>query len=305
VTGRLRSGVLAVEKGPGVTSFQVVAQLRRLLRAPRVGHGGTLDPDATGVLPVLVGEATKLTPYLIELDKEYVATVQLGVVTSTQDASGTVLATRPVPPLGDTDIAAVLARFTGQIHQVPPMYSALHRGGRRLYEIAREGGEVERAPRLVRVHRLELLAREDTRLTLGVTCGKGTYVRTLAADIGEALGPGASLAGLVRTRVGPFRLEACLPWPELVALRSGEALWARLLPPDAALVDLPPVRLGGEAARAFRHGRAVAGAGGPAALVRVYGPAGELIGLGRPRGDRLQPERLLHADDPGTPVLPA
>ena len=137
------SGILPVEKGPGVTSFQVVAHLRRLLRAPRIGHGGTLDPEATGLLPILIGEATKLTPYLVDLDKEYVATVRLGVTTETQDLSGAVVETRPVPELDAAAVEAALRPFVGTIQQVPPMYSALRRGGRRLYELAREGVEVE------------------------------------------------------------------------------------------------------------------------------------------------------------------
>ena len=289
-----RSGVLAVEKGAGVTSFQVVAHVRRVLRAPKVGHGGTLDPDATGVLPILVGEATKLTPYLVDLDKEYVATVQLGVTTDTQDASGTVLETRPVPELTRADVEAVLARFTGEIQQVPPMYSALHQGGRRLYEIAREGGEVPREPRRVRIDRLELLSLELPRLGLRVTCGKGTYVRTLAADVGAALGPGASLAALVRTRVGPLTLAACVPWAELRELRHGETLWPRLLPADLPVTGLPEARLDAADLRGFLNGQTVAGPASSAGLVRVYAPTGDFLGLGLLRDGRLKPERLLH-----------
>ncbi len=162
---RQRSGILPVEKGPGVTSFQVVAQLRRLLRAPKIGHGGTLDPEATGVLPILIGEATKLTPYLTELDKEYLATVRLGVTTVDPGHDGSVLETRPVPALDRGAIEAALARFVGVISQVPPMYSALRRGGRRLHELAREGITVEREPRQIMVHAITLegldLARAD------------------------------------------------------------------------------------------------------------------------------------------------
>jgi tRNA pseudouridine55 synthase len=147
VTTGARSGVLPVEKGPGVTSFQVVAHARRILRAPKVGHGGTLDPDATGVLPLLVGEGTKLAPYLLDLDKEYLATVRLGVVTDTQDLGGTVLERGDVPPLDCAAVENALRPFVGVIRQVPPMYSALHHDGRRLYELAREGRTVDREPR--------------------------------------------------------------------------------------------------------------------------------------------------------------
>jgi tRNA pseudouridine55 synthase len=291
--GEGASGVLPVEKGPGVTSFQVVALARRLLRAPKVGHGGTLDPDATGVLPLLVGEATKLMPYLSDQDKEYLAEVRLGVVTDTQDLSGAVLRTAPVPELGERQVAAVLERHVGDIEQTPPMYSALHHEGRRLYEIAREGGEVERRPRRVRVHSiaLERLALPD--LTLRVRCGKGTYIRALAASIGEALGPGAALARLVRTRVGPFALADCVPWTTLSTARDGAGLRAALVLPDAALPDLPAVELDAAATRAFSHGQ-LAPAPGPDGLARVYGADGIFLGIGSRRAGAVRADRLLH-----------
>ncbi|HSE04470.1 MAG TPA: tRNA pseudouridine(55) synthase TruB [Methylomirabilota bacterium] len=302
---RHRAGILPVEKGPGVTSFQVVAHLRRVLRAPRIGHGGTLDPAATGLLPILIGEATKLTPYLVDLDKEYVATVRLGVTTETQDLSGAVLETRPVPALDAPAIEAALAPLTGVIRQVPPMYSALRRGGKRLYELARQGVEVAREAREVTVHwiRLESVALPD--FVIRIRCGKGTYVRTLAADVGVALGCGAALAALVRTRVGPYGIEAAVPWVEVREARSGERLWPRLLPPDSALAELGAVRLDAGAARAFAHGQAVATGGRAGGRLRVYGPDGGLLGVGQGLGDRVKPERLLHADPPRSPVLPA
>lgn len=302
---RHRSGVLPVEKGPGVTSFQVVAHLRRALRAPRIGHGGTLDPTATGLLPILIGEATKLTPYLVDLDKEYVATVRLGVTTETQDLSGGVLETRPVPDLAAADLEAALVQFVGVIRQVPPMFSALRRGGKRLYELARQGMEVEREPREVTIHeiRLESVAWPD--FVMRVRCGKGTYVRTLAADVGAALGCGAALAGLVRTRVGPYALEDAVPWNEVREARTGDRLWPRLRPPDSALAALPAVQLDPVAARAFAHGQAVAAGGRTAGHLRVYGPDGALLGVGLGLGDRVKPERLLHADPARSSVLPA
>ena len=304
MSDRHRSGILPVEKGPGVTSFQVVAHLRRILRAPRIGHGGTLDPAATGLLPILIGEATKLTPYLVDLDKEYVATVRLGVTTESQDLSGAVLETRPVPALDAATIEAALAPFVGVIRQVPPMFSALRKGGKRLYELARQGVEVEREPREVRVDdiRLESLSLPD--FVIRIRCGKGTYVRTLAADVGAALGCGAALAGLVRTRVGPYALAEAAPWDEVREARSGDRLWARLLPPDTALGTLPAVHLDAGGARAFVHGQAVAVEERAAGLLRVYGPDG-LLGVGQGLGDRVKPERLLHADPPRPSVLPA
>jgi tRNA pseudouridine55 synthase len=305
VTDRQRSGILPVEKGPGVTSFQVVAHLRRVLRAPRIGHGGTLDPTATGLLPILIGEATKLTPYLVDLDKEYLATVRLGVVTESQDLSGAVLETHPVPDLAPAAIEAALAPFVGVIRQVPPMFSALRRGGKRLYELARQGVEVEREPREVVVHEIRLESVSLPDFVIRIRCGKGTYVRTLAADVGAALGCGATLAALVRTRVGPYALERAVSWDEVRLARSGEPLWARVLPPDSALVGLAAVKLDADAARAFAHGQAVAAESVATGLLRVYGPDGVLLGVGQGLGVKVKPERLLHADPARSSVLPA
>jgi tRNA pseudouridine55 synthase len=285
VTARSPSGVLPVEKGPGVTSFQVVARLRRALRASRVGHGGTLDPQATGVLPILIGEATKLTPYLTELDKEYVATVRLGVVTATEDMTGPVLETRPVPPLDAQAIEGALRRFVGVISQVPPMYSALHRDGRRLYELAREGRTVEREARQVTVHSITLEGLNLPELTIRIRCGKGTYVRTLSADLGALLGCGGALAALIRTRVGPYTLADAVPWAELCEEGRAASLWDRLYPVDSALVSLPPVRLDDARALRFVHGQAVPVAGGAEGRVRVYAPDGRCLDCEARTGD--------------------
>jgi tRNA pseudouridine55 synthase len=304
VSDRPRSGILPVEKGPGVTSFQVVAHLRRILRAPRIGHGGTLDPAATGVLPILIGEATKLTPYLVDLDKEYVATVRLGVTTESQDLSGSVIETRPVPALDAAAIEVALSPFLGVIRQVPPMFSALRKGGKRLYELARQGVEVEREPREVRIDSIHLESLSLPDFVIRIRCGKGTYVRTLAADVGAALGCGAALAGLVRTRVGPYALADAASWEDVREARSGDRLWARVQPPDSALGALAPVRLDPAAARAFVHGQSVPLETRAADRLRVYGPEG-LLGVGQGLGDRVKPERLLHADPPRPSILPA
>jgi len=305
VSQRHPSGILPVEKGPGVTSFQVVAHLRRLLRAPKIGHGGTLDPEATGVLPILIGEATKLTPYLTELDKEYLATVRLGLITTTQDMTGAVLETRPVPAVDPGAIEAVLGRFVGVISQVPPMYSALHRDGRRLYELAREGLTVEREPRQITVHAIALEALALPELTIRIRCGKGTYVRTLAADVGAALGCGGTLASLIRTRVGPYMLASAVSWAELREARAGAPLWARLLPCDSALVAWPAVKLDAAEAVRFVHGRTVPAPGSSEGRVRVYSTDGACLGVGLGRGGAVKPERLLHADPARPSVLPA
>jgi tRNA pseudouridine55 synthase len=304
VTDGRRSGILPVEKGPGVTSFQVVAHLRRLLRAPRIGHGGTLDPDATGVLPILIGGATKLTPYLTELDKEYLATVRLGVTTTTLDTTGAVLETRPVPALDVPTVKAALGRFVGVIQQVPPMYSAVRRGGRRLYELARAGIEVERGARAATVHAiaLEELAAPDLRIR--VRCGKGTYIRVLAADLGAALGCGGALASLVRTRVGPYALEHAVSWGDLRDARHGAPLWDRVQPGDSALASFPAVTLDPAGAPLFLHGHAVE-TSAEDGLVRVYGAADLFLGVGLARAGRVKPERLIHADPARPRVLPA
>ncbi|HEU4439076.1 MAG TPA: tRNA pseudouridine(55) synthase TruB [Methylomirabilota bacterium] len=304
MSDRPRSGILPVEKGPGVTSFQVVAHLRRILRVSRIGHGGTLDPAATGLLPILLGEATKLTPYLVDLDKEYVATVRLGVTTESQDLSGAVIETRPVPALDAAAIEHALAPFVGVIRQIPPMFSALRKGGHRLYELARRGVEVEREPRQVRIDSIRLEAVSLPDFVIRIRCGKGTYVRTLAADLGAAIGCGAALAGLVRTRVGPYTLEDAVSWDEVRESRSGDRLWPRVQAPDTSLGALAAVRLDAASARAFVHGQAVPMQTRAAGLLRVYGPDG-LLGVGQGLGDRVKPERLLHADPPGSSVLPA
>lgn len=303
----LRSGVLVVDKVAGATSFDVVALVRRRLNAKRVGHAGTLDPGAVGVLPILVGEATKLMPYLAERDKEYVATIRLGVTTDTQDLTGRVLSEAPVPPLSRADVAGAARAFVGPIRQVPPMYSAVRREGRRLYELARAGVEVPREPRPVEIHAIEVEDLARPRATLRIVCGKGVYVRTLAADLGALLGCGAALERLVRTRVGPFTLSQAIRSADLAAAEPQE-LWTRLLPADAALAGWPAVHLADRAAAGFLNGQAVAVTSPAEAgrFVPVYGPGGGFLGVGELiRDGRLKPARILHADHPGPRVLPA
>jgi tRNA pseudouridine55 synthase len=294
-------GLLLADKGPAVTSFQVVAHLRRVLRVAKVGHGGTLDPMATGLLPILLGPATKLTAYLQGQDKEYLATFHLGVETDTLDATGVVTRQRPIPPLTIDDVRAVLARFIGDIEQVPPMYSALHAGGKRLYELARAGVAVDRAPRRVRVHAVELIECAPPRLRARVACGSGTYVRSLAADVGEALGCGAHVEALARTRVGPLRLEDAVSWA-MIQEGDTSVLVASVLPADRAVTHLPAVDLSPVAGRRLAHGQAVplselASAEAPVAPTpcRVYA-AGSFLGIGELSPQGLRPLRLVHAD---------
>jgi tRNA pseudouridine55 synthase len=303
-----RAGILVVDKAAGVTSFDAVALARRALGVRRVGHAGTLDPPATGVLPLLLGEATKLTPYVMDHDKEYVATVRFGVSTDTHDMSGRVLATAAVSGLSRERLEAACRPFVGRIAQIPPMFSAVHHDGQRLYELARQGVEVERAPREVVVTSIVIEEIGDAVATLRIVCGKGTYVRVLAADLGASLGCGAAVERLIRTRVGPFTLRAALAWTELVEGRR-EALQARVLAMDAALTDWPAARLDGDAARHFSHGQPATLPTPVAAgrLVRVYDEHETLLGVGESDvgGRSVRPLRMLHADRPGTSARPA
>jgi tRNA pseudouridine55 synthase len=299
-----RSGVLVVDKPAGVTSFDVVGLVRRRLGMRRVGHAGTLDPDATGVLPVLLGEATKLMAYLTDHDKEYRAVVRFGVRTDTQDLSGRVLSESPVPSLTRDTVAAAARAFVGRIRQTPPMYSALHHEGRRLYELARAGVEVPREPREVVVHAIEVEDVSAAGATLRVVCGKGTYVRTLAADLGDALGVGAAIERLTRLRVGGFTTDDAVTW-DLLEHADAASLRARVVPPEAALAGWPEARLDAARAEAFRHGQAVESGAIAAGLARVHDGDGTLIGVGAVDGGRLRPVRILHADRPDARVLPA
>jgi tRNA pseudouridine55 synthase len=298
--GVQRSGVLVADKGAGVTSFDVVALLRDRLGVRRIGHAGTLDPDAVGVLPILIGEATKLMPYVADHDKAYHVVVRLGVVTDTQDMSGRVVATAAVPPLDREGLERTVRSFVGRIAQVPPMYSAVHHEGRRLYELAREGVDVAREPRTVTVHSIVVEAFDADTVTLSVVCGKGTYVRTLGADLGAALGCGGAVERLVRTRVGPFARPDAVPWPEITTAARG-ALWDRVLAPESALAGWPVVALDAPSVRSFVHGQpARADVAGAVRFVIVKDEAGVFLGIGEraPNGDLVKPARLLHADPP-------
>jgi tRNA pseudouridine55 synthase len=303
------AGLLVVDKPAGATSFDIVALLRRRLGIRRIGHAGTLDPAAVGVLPLLIGEATKLVPYLVDEDKEYVATIRFGVTTDSQDLTGTVLSTAAVPPFTREGLTEATRPFVGRIRQVPPMFSALHHEGRRLYELAREGVEVPREPREVLVHSIVVEAVTEATATLRIVCGRGTYVRTLAADLGAALGCGGAIERLVRSRVGPFDRARAIPAAE-VAVATPEALWALVLPPEAALGHWEAVHLDADAAASFVHGQSVSVAGlvdRPEGLVRVHEETGRMLGIGELAGGGrvVKPSRILHADRPRARVLPA
>ncbi|MCA8200310.1 tRNA pseudouridine(55) synthase TruB [Burkholderia sp. AU33545] len=296
VPRRALDGVLLLDKPVGLSSNDALIRAKRLLLAKKAGHTGTLDPLASGLLPLCFGEATKFSQDLLEADKTYEATMRLGVRTTTGDAEGDVLDTRAVE-CDRPAVEAALARFTGEIVQVPPMYSALKRDGKPLYEYARAGQTVEREGRNVTIHALDLLACELPDVTFRVTCSKGTYVRTLAEDIGEALGCGAHLTMLRRTGVGALTLEHAVTLDALSdATEAARDAW--LQPVDALLSTFPLVRLDEACAKRFLHGQRlplsaldpIDAAEGE--RVRVY-DAVRLLGVARKANGVLAPERLV------------
>lgn len=290
---RRLDAVLLLDKPAGMSSHAAVRRAQRLYRARKAGHTGTLDPAATGLLPVCFGEATKFAQALIGADKTYEATIALGLTTTTGDLEGEVTSERPVSA-SRAEVERVLERFVGEIVQVPPMYSALKHGGRPLYRIARAGGEVPRAARTVVIHRLVLTGWEGSRFTVSVRCSKGTYIRVLAEDIGRALGCGAALAALRRTAVGPFGVRAAATFDALEAMHP-EQREARLLPADALLEGLPRCDLDAARALRLRSGQPVeVPESGTPGLARVYGPGPEFLGLAEwVAPGRLAPRRLL------------
>jgi tRNA pseudouridine55 synthase len=291
----VNDGALLLDKPVGPSSNGVLQEAKRLLGAKKAGHGGTLDPLASGLLLLLFGEATKLAGLLLDQDKEYLATVKLGETTATGDAEGEILERREVP-VDRPDLDAVLERFRGEIDQLPPMHSALKRDGVPLYKLARQGKAVERASRRIRILELEVASFEPPRLNLRVRCSKGTYIRTLAEDIGAALGTGAHLSGLRRTASGRFRIEDAV---SLEALRElPPAARSDLVLPLTALVQgLPRAALDAGAEARLRNGQALEISGLAEGVVAVVRADGALIGLGRSEGGVLRPLRLTQAAD--------
>jgi len=285
-------GVLLLDKPAGISSNTALQEAKRLLGAAKAGHAGTLDPLASGLLPLLFGEATRFARFGLDSDKTYLASVRLGVRTATGDAEGEVIERRAVA-IDEAQLAAALGRFRGEIAQVPPMYSALKRDGRPLYELARAGKTVEREARRVTIHELELQERAGDLLRLRIRCSKGTYIRQLAEDLGGALGTCAHLEALRRTAAGDFRLSQAV---DLERFRDMDEAGrqASLLPPDSLLAALPAVRLAPEEALRFRQGQAVQAGLAPAAACRVLGDTGALLGVGEAGADgKLRPLRLL------------
>jgi tRNA pseudouridine55 synthase len=285
-------GVLLLDKPFGLSSNTAMQKARRLFRAEKAGHTGTLDPLATGLLPIAFGAATKFSQVALDADKRYVATLALGATTSTGDAEGEVLQRRAVN-VDRAAVQAACARFTGTIDQVPPMHSALKHNGRALYDYAREGVEVEREPRRVTIHAIDLLEGEGDRWTIDVRCSKGTYIRTLAQDIGEALGCGAHLGALRRTGSGALDLRDAVTLEALAALDEPQRD-ALLLPADALVADWPLVRLAAEEAARFLTGLRRRTTLPDTPHVRVYGPEPQaFLGAGHIAGGELISTRLL------------
>ena len=283
-------GVLLLDKSSGMTSNSALQAARRLFSAAKGGHTGTLDPLATGLLPLCFGEATKFSTDLLNADKTYEADFLFGVTTDTGDSEGPVRR-QCQPEFSKAELSAVLQRFMGKISQIPPMYSALKRDGKPLYQLARQGVKVDRPPREVTIHELLLLDFSGDRCRLRVSCTKGMYIRTLAEDVGNALGCGAHLTALRRVVVGPLGIDDAVTLDQLVAL-PGESRAACLLPPDALLKALPAVFLDEEATLRFTYGNPVEGVA-PLGKCRVYG-LGRLLGMAEVDGSgRVHPRRLV------------
>lgn len=296
--GDVINGILLLDKPRGITSNGALQRAKRIFNARKAGHTGSLDPLATGMLPLCFGEATKMSAYLLEADKHYEVVVKLGETTTTGDAEGETLELRAVPPLNDIKIEAVLAQFRGVQSQIPPMYSAIKRNGQPLYKLARAGQEVEREAREISIYSLVATAIDGPLLGLSVHCSKGTYIRTLAEDIGRALGCGGHVAELRRTSVGGFKGEM-VTLETLVSLsqNGSEALLPLLLPPEAALTGWPVVQVSGELAFFLVRGQPVFVPKAPTAgWVRLYRDDNRFLGVGQILDDgRVSPKRLLRA----------
>jgi tRNA pseudouridine55 synthase len=270
-------GFLNVDKPLGLTSHDVVARVRRKLKMKKVGHAGTLDPLATGVLVICLGRATRLSEYAMASTKSYRAVVHFGIKTATYDAEGEILETHEAGYITRDMVEQILPRFMGDIEQLPPMYSAIKQDGKKLYELARAGQMVERKPRPVRIESLEIKDWASPQFTLDVTCGSGTYIRSLAHDIGDALGVGAYLAGLIRTQSGVFSLDNAVSLSDFL----DDPDWQRhLLPPDVTLTHFPAIHLNDVDADHIRHGRRILPVESlEADFARAYAPDGTFMAL--------------------------
>jgi len=294
--GRSVNGILLLDKPKGISSNKALQQVKKLFNAQKAGHTGSLDPLATGILPICLGEATKVSAFLLDADKRYRVTVKLGEKTTTADAEGEIVETRSVDGVTETAINNVLADFTGALKQLPPMYSAVKHQGQRLYKLARQGIEVERKPRDIHIHELKMLGFELPHFQLDVHCSKGTYIRTLAEDIGEQLGCGAHVVELRRTGVGAFyRQPVTVSELDTAAKQGFESLDAMLLPIDSALQNWQDIHLSSDLEFYVKQGQAVMIPKAPAdGLVRLYGANDNFIGVGIIQSDgKVAPKRLM------------
>lgn len=297
---RAVNGIILLDKPRGFTSNAALQKVRWLLNAEKAGHTGSLDPLATGVLPLCFGEATKFSQYLLDADKAYETVAQLGVTTTTADAEGEVIERKPVN-ISEAQLEALLPQFRGDLQQIPPMYSALKRDGQPLYKLARAGEVVEREPRSVTIARLDLLSLEAERARFAVSCSKGTYIRTLVEDIGRELGCGAHVAELRRTQAGPFGLSQTVTLEALEQAHAeggSEALDAFLLPVDSGLEHWPLLQLSEHSAFYWLHGQPVRAPQAPQfGMMRVQDHNGRFIGIGEVSDDgRIAPRRLIRSE---------
>lgn len=299
--GQPISGILLLNKGAGRSSNFELQRAKSIFNARKAGHTGSLDPLASGLLPVCFGEATKVSAYLLDGDKRYQVKVRLGVVTDSGDREGSIVSEKPIPQLSLSDVDLILKGFVGEIQQIPPMYSALKHNGQRLYKLARKGVEVEREARKVTIHELRLIDFDGESLELDVLCSKGTYIRTLAEDVGEKLGCGAHVEVLHRTEVNCFNVEEALTLNQLELLEKGgeEALLAALLPVDAPILEWPKVELSESHTWHIKQGQSVdisvVQSEEIAGLIRLYDAAHRFIGLGQmDQEGRLAPKRLFN-----------
>lgn len=296
--GRNVSGILLLDKPVGITSNLALQKVKRLFDANKAGHTGNLDPMASGLLPICLGEATKVSGYLLDSDKAYLGTIRLGERTNTADAEGEVIETRPVDNIDEARVREVLAQFVGEQEQVPPMYSAIKQNGQPLYKLAREGIEVERKSRKITIFNIDLLRFAGNELEIEVNCSKGTYIRTLAEDIGEALGCGAHLSALRRTQSGPFDMQHVVTLPQLEQLaEKGTTELDKLLQPmESALIDWPQVSLTEHMAYYLRQGQAVQVPQAPAdGWVKIFAEDQQFLGIGQILSDgRVAPKRLIN-----------
>jgi tRNA pseudouridine55 synthase len=288
-------GVLNINKPGGMTSHDVVQRVRRMLKEKRVGHTGTLDPSATGVLVLCIGKATRIAQYLEAGEKEYRAVMRLGVTTDTLDADGKVLETRCHVPPDRSRILQALQQFLGLVMQIPPAYSAIKIHGVPSYKLARQGKAEPLKPRQVTIHEINLASYEHPLIEIDVRCSKGVYIRTLCADIGEALGCGAHLASLIRTRSGRFGVDQAVSLEQLELLSGNGEFQEYFVPLDKALDDIPPVIIGDDASRKILHGNRVSAPVGTIreSVLRIHGQDGTLLALGREKDGEIRPETVF------------